>query len=46
VGKAIDERIIRRGPWPDVIGEVAPNRKSREPLTVINGRRSVTRPES
>ena len=38
VGKAIDERIIRRGPWPDVIGGVASNRKVREPLSVINGR--------
>lgn len=43
VGKAIDERIIRRGPWPDVIGDVAPNKKFREPLTVINGRRGIGR---
>ena len=43
VGKAIDERIIRRGPMPDVLGEVLAPKRPSSRLTVINGQPGAPR---
>ena len=43
VGKAIDERIIRRGPLPDVLGEVPLPRRPSTRLTVVNGQPTAPR---